>query len=256
MGLMIEKVQLKSPSDILGIQKACEATNRILDRVADLIGPGITTDQINTWVEQATAELGGKAAPLGYKGFPKSVCTSVNHVICHGIPDGTPLQDGDIINVDVTTILGGYYGDVSRMFLIGNVNPEARRLCQVTRECLEKAIEIVRPGSTLGDIGHAIQQHAEAHRFSVVRDFTGHGIGRRFHEAPTVLHYGRPGTGLRLRAGMVFTIEPMINVGQAACRILPDGWTAVTRDGSLSAQWEHTVAVTRKGCQVLSARRS
>lgn len=250
---MIEKVLLKSPADIQGIQRACQATNRILDRVADLIGPGITTDQINTWVEQATAEAGGRAAPLGYKGFPKSTCTSINDVICHGIPDTTELREGDIVNVDVTTILDGFYGDVSRMFLIGEVNPEARRLSEVTRECLEKAIEVVRPGNTLGDIGHAIQKHAESHRFSVVRDFTGHGIGRRFHEAPTVLHYGRPGTGLRLKPGMVFTIEPMINAGQAGCRILSDGWTAVTRDGSLSAQWEHTVAVTRKGCQVLSA---
>jgi methionyl aminopeptidase len=214
---------------------------------------GITTDDINRWVHEYTLAHDAVPAPLNYRGFPKSVCTSINQVVCHGIPDDTVLRSGDILNVDVTSILDGYYGDSSRMFLIGEVSETARKLVQVTLECLHLGIEQVKPGNTLGDVGHAIQRHAEGHGYSVVREYIGHGTGVRFHEPPNVLHFGEPGTGVVLAPNMIFTIEPMINVGRRRIKVLGDGWTVVTADGSLSAQWEHTVRVTLDSVEVLTA---
>ncbi len=247
------RILLKTPEQIEGIRKACRLASQTLDMVAERITAGVTTEDINTWVHEFTFAHGAIPAPLGYHGFPKSVCTSLNHVICHGIPDDTVLKDGDIINVDVTPILDGYYGDSSRMFMIGDASEEARNLVRVAKECLDLGIEQVKPGVRLGSIGYAIQQHAERCGFSVVRDFAGHGTGVEFHEAPQVLHYGRPRTGEVLRPNMTLTIEPMINVGRFESRILADRWTAVTVDGSLSAQWEHTMLVTDTGVEVLTA---
>ncbi|MEC7165092.1 MAG: type I methionyl aminopeptidase, partial [SAR324 cluster bacterium] len=222
------------------------------------IGPGITTEQINDWVHEETLANNAYPAPLNYRGksavgFPKSVCTSVNNVICHGIPGNEVLKEGDIINVDVTSILDGYYGDASRMFLIGDVSEEAKNLVDITQQCLQIGIQQVKPGKTTGDIGHAIQTHAEGLGYSVVRDFAGHGVGIEFHEEPQILHYGKPNTGALLQPNMVFTIEPMINIGRPECKLLRDGWTAVTQDGSLSAQWEHTIRVTSNGSEILTA---
>ncbi len=243
---------IKTPEQIAGIRNACRLASQTLDVVAERIAAGVTTDEINTWVDKFTLAHGAISAPLGYHGFPKSVCTSLNHVICHGIPDGTVLKDGDIINVDVTPILDGYYGDSSRMFVIGDATDVAQTLVRVAKECLDLGIEQVKPGARLGDIGYAIQQHAERLGFSVVRDFAGHGTGVEFHEAPQVLHYGRPRTGEVLRPNMTITIEPMVNVGRFESRVLADRWTAVTVDGSLSAQWEHTILVTDTGFEVLT----
>ena len=248
------EIIIKTPAQIEGIRKSSHLTRDILDAITERIAPGITTEQINTWVHEMTIANGAIPAPLNYRGYPKSVCTSINEVICHGIPSpNRVLQEGDILNVDVTSILDGYYGDSSRMFLIGNVSDEARKLVEVTRECLELGIAQVRPGNRLGDIGHAIQQHAESHGYSVVRAFVGHGTGIQFHEAPDVLHYGIPGTGALLSSGMVFTIEPMINIGDHRVKVLDDEWTAITIDGSLSAQWEHTLLVTEDGVEILTA---
>lgn len=246
-------VIIKTPEQIEGIRRSCQLTRSILDEITPRIVPGITTGDIDSWVHALTIAAGAIPAPLNYRGFPKSVCTSLNEVICHGIPGDRVLLEGDILNVDVTSILGGYYGDASRMFLIGEVTPEAQRLVEVTRECLELGIAQVIPGNTTGDIGHAIQQHAESHGYSVVRMFVGHGVGVRFHEPPDISHYGRPHTGVRLVPGMVFTIEPMINIGTYEVVILDDGWTSLTADGSLSAQWEHTVLVTDTGVEILTA---
>ena len=246
-------VPIKTDEQVEGIRKAGRLTAQILDSVSEKIRAGITTEEINTWVHDMTLANDATPAPLNYRGFPKSVCTSLNNVICHGIPSPeTYLKDGDIINVDVTCIVDGYYGDASRMFLIGNVTPEARRLCEVSQECLQLGMEQVRPGKTLGDVGYHIQRHAEGNGFSVVRSFTGHGVGLRFHEPPEVMHVGQLGRGLVLERNMVFTIEPMINVGVPDCKILKDGWTAVTADGSLSAQWEHTICVTDDGYDILT----
>jgi methionyl aminopeptidase len=244
---------IKTPEQIAGIREAGVLAWALLEMLEERIRPGISTEDINTWVHTYTEEHGGVSAPLNYKGFPKSVCTSVNEVVCHGIPAARVLEEGDIVNVDVTPILRGYYGDSSRMYAVGRISAEAERLVRVTRECLERGIAQVRPGGHLGDIGHAIQTHAEGHGYSVVRDFVGHGTGVRFHEDPQVPHFGRPGTGHPMLPGMVFTIEPMINLGDWHVRILDDNWTAVTKDGSLSAQWEHTVTVTQDGVQVLTA---
>ena len=246
-------ITIKTQEQIEGIRRSSQLTREILDLLETHITAGITTDDINCWVHDYTVNHGAVPAPLNYRGFPKSVCTSINDVVCHGIPDGTVLQDGDILNVDVTTVLDGYFGDCSRMFLIGGVSREARRLVQVTRECLLLSIDQVKPGRSLGDIGHAIQQHAERHGCSVVRAYVGHGTGIRFHEPPEVRHHGRPGTGAVLEPNMVFTIEPMINAGGYRVRVLEDSWTAVTADGSPSAQWEHTVRVTEDGVEVLTA---
>jgi methionyl aminopeptidase len=244
---------IKTPEQIEGIRRSCQLTRSILDEITPRIVPGITTGDINSWVHELTIAAGAIPAPLNYRGYPKSVCTSLNEVICHGIPSDRVLLEGDILNVDVTSILGGYYGDASRMFLIGKVAPEAQRLVEITRECLNLGIAQVSPGNTTGDIGHVIQQHAESHGYSVVRMFVGHGVGVRFHEPPDILHYGRPHSGARLVPGMIFTIEPMINIGTEGVVILDDGWTALTADNSLSAQWEHTVLVTDDGVEVLTA---
>ena len=253
-------ILIKTEGQIEGIRKSCKLTKNLLDMVEDRISEGVSTNEINQWVHEETLSKGAIPAPLNYgRGqgrlkmpFPKSVCTSVNDVICHGIPDDKVLHNGDIINVDVTCNLDGFFGDASRMFIIGEVPAETRKLVEVTRECLNLGIEQVRPKCRLGDIGNAIQKHAEKQGFSVVRDFAGHGVGVKFHEPPQVLHYGYPGEGDTLFENMTFTIEPMINMGSYECKILEDGWTAVTSDGSLSAQWEHTLLVTKKGVDVLT----
>jgi methionyl aminopeptidase len=244
---------IKSKTQIEGIRRASQLNREILDMLEERIHPGVTTAEIDRWVHEHTIAHDGVPAPLNYRGFPKSVCTSINEVVCHGIPEERALREGDIVNVDVTTILDGFFGDSSRMFMLGKVSDTARRLVEVTRECLEIGIAQVRPGGFVGDIGHAIQTHAESKGYSVVRDFVGHGTGLRFHEEPQVPHFGRKGKGHPLLPGMVFTIEPMINAGDWPIRILDDRWTAVTVDGSLSAQFEHTVAVTSEGVEVLTA---
>lgn len=248
------EVPLKTAAQIAGIRKASHLTRDILDALEGRVKPGITTERINTWVHEMTLAAGAIPAPLNYRGYPKSVCTSINEVICHGIPSPERvLQEGDILNIDVTSILDGYYGDCSRMFLIGEVSEEARKLVEVTRQCLVLGVAQVKPGNHVGDVGHAIQQHAEAHGYSVVRAFVGHGTGVRFHEPPDIPHYGQPGTGMEFVPNMVFTIEPMINTGGFQAKVLEDGWTAITTDGGLSAQWEHTVLVTEDGVEVLTA---
>ncbi len=243
---------IKTKEQIDGIRRSSQLTSKILDLLEERIQPGMTTNEINEWVNDYTIDNQAYPAPLNYRGFPKSVCTSLNEVICHGIPDNTVLKDGDILNVDVTCILDGYYGDSNRMYLIGDVSEEAKTLSRVAKECLYLGIEQVKPFNTIGDIGHTIQQHAEKHGFSVVRDFCGHGVGIEFHEDPQVPHYGEPKTGPVLMPNMVFTIEPMINIGRYESRILADRWTAVTVDGSLSAQWEHTMVVTDDGVEILT----
>ena len=224
-----------------------------LDFITEHVRPGVSTLELNDLCHEFVTARGAISAPLGYKGYPKSICTSVNHVVCHGIPSAADvLHEGDIVNIDVTPILNGWHGDSSRMYCVGKVSKAAERLCQVTYECLMRAIDVVRPGARLGDIGYVIQSHAEASGYSVVRDFCGHGLGKIFHCAPSVVHFGRPDTGLRLEAGMFFTIEPMINLGKYDTRVLADGWTAITRDRSLSAQYEHSLGVTETGCEVFT----
>ncbi len=225
----------------------------VLDMIEPHVRAGVTTDELNAVChEYIVVEQQAIPAPLNYRGFPKSICTSVNHVICHGIPSDRKLKNGDIINIDVTVIKDGFHGDTSRMFFVGEPSIRARRLVQICRECLDIGIGLVRPGARLGDIGHAIQKHAEGNGFSVVREYCGHGIGRTFHEEPQVLHYGSPDTGMELKPGMTFTIEPMLNAGKKETKLLPDQWTVVTRDRSLSAQWEHTILVTGDGHEVLT----
>ena len=246
---------IKSPEEIDKMRVAGRLAARVLEMIGEHVKPGVTTDAVNDVChEYIVGELGCTPAPLHYKGFPKSVCTSVNHQVCHGIPGARRLKDGDILNVDVTVIKDGYHGDTSRMFLVGKPSVQARRLVETTYEALRRGIEAARPGNRLGDIGHAIQQWAERYHYSVVREYCGHGIGAEFHEAPQVLHYGKPGTGLELEPGMTFTIEPMINAGARHVRLLPDDWTVVTRDHSLSAQWEHTILITESGNEVLTRR--
>ena len=245
---------IKTPEQIEGIRKSAEITKGALDLVAEKIHEGMSTEDINTIVHNYTIEKGGIPAPLNYQGFPKSVCTSINEEVCHGIPDkDIILRSGDIINVDVSTILDGYFSDSSRMFLIGDVSEEARKLVEVTKECLYKGIEAVKPWGFLGDIGAAIQEHAEANGYSVVRDFGGHGVGLEFHEEPFVYHFGNKGEGMILVPGMMFTIEPMINAGGYSLFVDADNdWTAITDDGSLSAQWEHQILVTEDGIEIIS----
>ncbi len=234
------------------MRRACRLAARTLEEASTILKPGIRTDDINDFVHKYTIEHGAIPAPLNYRGYPKSVCTSVNEVICHGIPGPKKLQSGDIINIDVTSILDGWHGDVSATFYIGKPSAETQRLVEVTHTCLERGIAEVRPGARIGDIGAAIQEHAESNGYSVVRDFVGHGIGEQFHEAPQIPHFGKRGRGLRLKQGMTFTIEPMINQGGWQLHTLDDDWTAVTNDGKLSAQFEHTVAVTEDGVEVLT----
>jgi methionyl aminopeptidase len=246
------KIQIKTPEQIEGIRRAGKLVIETLDFVESHLRPGITTEAINRLVHQFTIDNQAIPAPLNYKGFPKSVCTSVNEVICHGIPGDRRLADGDIINVDVTPILNGYYADANKTFFIGTPSANARKIVDVARRSLREGIQQIKPDNTLGDIGWAIQQFAESQKCSVVREFVGHGVGLQFHEAPQVPHYGRKGEGVRLLPGMVFTIEPMINLGSHALRILEDGWTAVTIDGSLSAQFEQTILVTDSGYESLT----
>jgi methionyl aminopeptidase len=248
----MSNIIIKTKADIEAMRPACRLAAETLEAVGATLRPGMITDDIDTFVHEYTVSRGAVPAPLHYRGFPKSVCTSVNEVVCHGIPGNRRLNNGDIINVDVTSILNGWHGDVSATFYIGEPSPEARHLVEVTRKCLALGIEQVKPGARLGDIGAAIQQYAEANGCSVVRDFVGHGIGRQFHEPPQVAHFGTAGRGQRLKAGMVFTIEPMINQGDWRLHTLSDGWTAVTDDGKLSAQFEHTIAVTKKGADILT----
>ncbi|VFM96668.1 MAG: methionine aminopeptidase, type I [Candidatus Kentron sp. G] len=248
-------ILLKNPSQVEKIRVAGRLAADALDMIGPYVKPGITTNELNRICHDFIVdEQQAFPASLGYRGFPKSICTSVNHQVCHGIPDNKRLKNGDIINIDITVLRDGYHGDTSRMFTVGAVSSDAKRLIKIARECLRQGIEAVRPGHTLGDIGHAIQRHAEKHRCSVVREFCGHGIGRDFHEEPHVLHYGKPGTDIVLQAGMTFTIEPMINMGKRYVKTLPDDWTVVTKDRSLSAQWEHTLLVTETGFDVLTLR--
>jgi methionyl aminopeptidase len=251
-------IVIKNPQDIERMRVAGRLAAEVLDFIAPHVRPGVTTGELDRLChEYMVREQGSIPAPLnyappGYRPFPKSICTSVNHQVCHGIPGDRVLKNGDIVNIDITVIKDGYHGDTSRMFFVGEPSVAARRLCEVTDECMWAGIAQVRGGGYLGDIGHAIQAHAEKHGFSVVREFCGHGIGQRFHEEPQVLHYGKPGTLDRLVPGMIFTVEPMINAGRREIRELADGWTIVTKDHSLSAQWEHTVLVTEAGFEVLT----
>ncbi|MDX8387585.1 MAG: type I methionyl aminopeptidase [Ghiorsea sp.] len=245
-------VQLKSEADIEAMRPACQMAANTLVMIEEHIKAGITTDKINVLVHEYTLDHGGIPAPLNYRGFPKSVCTSLNHVVCHGIPDNKKLKDGDIINVDVTTIIDGWHGDTSRTFYVGKPKVRAEKVTEVARQALQIGIDVVKPGATLGDIGYAIQTFVEANKFSVVREYCGHGIGRVFHEDPQVVHYGNQGEGMKLKEGMVFTIEPMVNAGKPGVKLLNDGWTVVTRDRSLSAQFEHTLAVRKDGVEILT----
>ena len=251
-------VTIKSPEQIQSMRTAGRLAAEVLDFIAPHVKPGITTGELDRLCheymveQQKTIPAPLNYAPPGYQPYPKSICTSVNHVVCHGVPGDKKLKGGDIINIDVTVIKDGFHGDTSRMFYVGQPSIQANRLCEVTYECMWRGITAVRPGAHLGDIGYAIQQHAERQGFSVVREFCGHGIGTKFHEDPQVLHYGLPNTGLKLQPGMTFTIEPMINAGKPDIRQLADGWTIVTKDHSLSAQWEHTVLVNDTGWEVLT----
>jgi methionyl aminopeptidase len=250
-------ITLKNPDEIARMRVAGKLAAEVLEMITPYVEPGVSTGELDRICHDYIVNV-QKAipAPLNYNGFPKSICTSVNHVICHGIPsDKKTLKTGDIVNIDITVIKDGFHGDTSKMFCIGNVAEHAKRLIRVTQECLYRGIELVKPGITLGDIGHAIQTHAEANHYSVVREYCGHGIGRVFHEDPQILHYGRPRTGSVVVEGMTFTIEPMLNAGSRYTKLSKkDGWTVTTRDRRLSAQWEHTLAVTRDGCEVLTLR--
>ena len=246
------RIRIKTPEQIEGIRRAGQLVIETLDLVVPHIRPGVTTDEINAMVHDFTVRHGAVPAPLNYRGFPKSVCVSINEVICHGIPGDRAFKDGDIVNVDVTSILNSYYADASKTFFVGTPGADAQKIVNVSRQCLAEGMAVVRPGNTVGDIGHEIQSYAEAQGCSVVREFVGHGVGVDFHEAPQIPHYGKPGSGVRLVPGMVFTIEPMINLGKKELVVLDDGWTAVTKDGSLSAQFEQTLLVTESGVESLT----
>ena len=252
------QVTIKTPEEIEKMRVAGRLAAEVLEMLDEHVKPGITTEELDRIAHDYIVNTQQAIpAPLNYKGFPKSICTSVNHVICHGIPsEKKVLKEGDIINIDVTIIKDSYHGDTSKMWIVGKPKPGTERLIQITQECLYKGIELVKPGTRLGDIGHVIQQYAEKHRYSVVRDYCGHGIGKVFHEEPQVMHYGKPGTGMELKEGMTFTIEPMINAIGREIEHLSDGWTVVTKDGSLSAQFEHTLLVTSTGVEVLTKRLS
>ncbi len=247
-------VTIKTPDEIDKMRVAGQLAALVLRMIRSHVKPGVSTDALDRLChDYIVNDLDAVPAPLNYRGFPKSICTSVNHQVCHGIPGERTLKKGDIVNIDVTVIKDGYHGDTSKMFLVGEVPVQAQRVTRVSYECMRKGVGMVRPGVRLGDIGHAIQAHAEKNGCSVVREYCGHGIGRGFHEEPQVLHYGQPGTGMELVPGMTFTIEPMINAGRKEVKLLADNWTVVTRDHSLSAQWEHTVLVTPDGHEVLTA---
>lgn len=245
-------ITLHTPADFEGMRKAGRLCAETLDFIAGHVQPGVTTEKLDQLAHEFMTARRGTPAPLNYRGFPKSICTSINHVVCHGIPGPKRLQTGDVVNIDVTVILDGWHGDSSRMYPVGDISVKAQRLIDITYESLMRGISVVKPGATLGDIGAVIQTFAEGERFSVVRDFCGHGLGQTFHAPPSVLHYGKPGEGARLEAGMFFTIEPMVNTGRADTKILADGWTAVTRDRSLSAQFEHSLGVTDDGCEIFT----
>lgn len=251
-------VSLKSPQEVEKMRVAGKLASEVLDYITPFVKPGVTTDELDKLCHDYMVNVQHvipaplNYAPPGYSPYPKSICTSVNHQVCHGVPGEKKLKSGDIVNIDVTVIKDQYHGDTSRMFYVGEPGIQARRLSEVTYECMWRGIEEIKTGKHLGDIGHAIQRFAESQGYSVVREFCGHGIGAKFHEDPQVLHYGRPGTGLELKSGMIFTVEPMINAGKAPIRQMADGWTIVTKDHSLSAQWEHTVLVTENGYEVLT----
>jgi methionyl aminopeptidase len=245
-------IKLHEAEDFAAMRQAGQVTASVLDALADMMQPGVSTEAIDAIAHDAIVAAGAVPANIGYRGYAHTSCISINHVVCHGIPGARTLKDGDIVNIDLTSIVDGWHGDSSRMYLVGDVSVKARRLVDVTYECLMLGIEQARPGNRLGDIGHAIQRHAERHRYGVVRDFVGHGVGRVYHDAPDVLHYGRPGTGPELKPGMIFTIEPMINAGRPDVKMLDDGWTAVTRDRSLSAQFEHSIGITETGCEIFT----
>ena len=246
---------IKTDQEINKMRIAGKLAAKVLEMIAPHVKPGVSTNELNDICHNYMVHQQGTVpAPLNYNGFPKSICTSINHQVCHGIPSERTLQRGDIVNIDITVIKDGYHGDTSQMFMVGQTSILAQRLVKVAKECLYRGIQVVQPGARLGDIGSIIQKHAEASGFSVVRDYCGHGIGKGFHEEPSVLHFGKAGTGLVLKPGMIFTIEPMVNAGEAAVKDLADGWTVVTRDHSLSAQWEHTILVTETGVEVLTQR--
>lgn len=248
-------VTIKTPSEIESMRVAGRLAAEVLMMIGDYVKPGVTTNELNEichdYIVNAQKAI---PAPLNYKGFPKSICTSVNHQVCHGIPSNKKLRNGDIINIDITVIKDGFHGDSSKMFVAGTPSVKAKRLIQTTYRAMKTGIDMVRPRVHLGDIGYAIQRYAESHNYSIVREYCGHGIGRRFHEDPQVLHYGKPGTGMVLVPGMTFTIEPMVNAGKRHVKLLPDKWTVVTKDHTLSAQWEHTILVTEQGHEVLTRR--
>jgi methionyl aminopeptidase len=248
-------ITIKTPEEIDKMRIAGRLAADVLQMIEPHVQPGVTTDELDKIChDYIVNEQNAIPAPLNYKGFPKSICTSVNHVICHGIPADKTLKNGDIVNIDVTVIYQDYHGDTSKMFFVGSPSIKAKRLVQITYECMKLGIDMVKPGVLLGDIGYVIQQHAESNDYSVVREYCGHGIGREFHEDPQVLHYGLQGSGITIEEGMIFTIEPMINMGKRHVKLLGDGWTVVTKDRSLSAQWEHTILVTPEGHEVLTKR--
>ena len=246
---------IKTPEEQDKMRKVGRLAAQTLEMIGEYVKPGVTTDELDRICHEfITGKQDSVPAPLNYRGFPKSICTSVNHVVCHGIPGDKKLKKGDVVNIDVTLIHDGFHGDTSKMFFVGEPSVQAKRLVEVTREAMLTGIRMVKPGVRLGDIGHAIQEFAEGNHYSVVREYCGHGIGAEFHEDPQVLHYGKPGTGMELEEGMCFTIEPMINAGKRHVKLLPDGWTVVTKDHKLSAQWEHTILVTADGFEVLTRR--
>ena len=245
-------IKLHGPDGFEGMRRAGRLAAEVLDELAPHVVPGVSTQELDDIAREHMLRAGAVPATLGYRGYTRSCCISINHVVCHGIPSEKTLKDGDIVNIDVTPIVDGWHGDTSRMYFVGDVPLKARKLVDVTYECLMLGIDQARPGNHLGDIGHAIQRHAESQRYSVVRDFCGHGLGRLFHDSPEVIHAGRPGTGPELRPGMFFTIEPMINIGRPDVKVLDDGWTAVTRDRSLSAQFEHSIGITEDGCEIFT----
>ena len=245
-------IKLHGPEGFEGMRRAGRLAAEILDAMVELVKPGVTTGELDDAVRQMTLDAGAVPATMGYRGYAHSCCISLNNVVCHGIPGDKVIREGDILNIDVTPLLAGWHGDSSRMYIVGEAPLKARRLIEVTYECLMIGIEKAKPGARLGDVGSAIQAHAEAHRYGVVREFCGHGLGRLFHDAPEVVHAGRPGTGPELKPGMFFTIEPMINLGKPGVKLLSDGWTAVTRDRSLSAQFEHSIGITETGCEIFT----
>ncbi|CAA6807735.1 MAG: Methionine aminopeptidase (EC [uncultured Thiotrichaceae bacterium] len=248
-------INLRTPEDIEKMRVAGKLAASVLDMIEPHVKAGVTTDDLNQICHDFIVnDLDAIPAPLNYHGFPKSICTSVNHVICHGIPANKKLKQGDIINIDITVIKDGFHGDTSKMFYVGKVKPHAKRLCDVARQAMFIGIKMVRPGIKLGDIGHAIQTYAESQHCSIVREYCGHGIGENFHEEPQILHYGKPDTGVELKKGMTFTIEPMVNIGKRHIKTLPDKWTVITKDRSLSAQWEHTMLVTDDGVEIFTLR--